>query len=151
MTMGPYGVHYERTQTWWGTIRCLAHLFGPLPIYAPAGYSRCGHSLFDTRGGSFCLCQPRLRALDGTQRMPFQTRIRIRRMRSGNPDREGFGPRWKDSFSRVASSTVYWVLPNTRAMTLRLLEKVESLIESGCGRAGLCTGQIARVDGLSGL
>ncbi len=45
MTMGPWGTHYERTQTWWDWTRSLARLSVTLPVPAPPRTVRGRHLL----------------------------------------------------------------------------------------------------------
>ena len=73
MTMGPYGVHWERTQTWWDMVAGVSHLPGPLPADAPARAARGRHSLSG----------PRRRAA----RLPA---ARSRPRRGNPPDRRGY-------------------------------------------------------------
>lgn len=129
MTMGPYGVHYERTQTWW-------ELSGAWHTYL----ARCQYMLrqgipvadilyLTPEEAPFAFAAPTT-ALDGTQRMPFKRGYGF----------DGCDPETLIEKASVRDGKIVFpggveysvlVLPNTRAMTLRLLEKVESLIESG--------------------
>ena len=42
MTMGPYGVHWERTQTWWDMVGRLSRIPGAVPVRAAAGIAGGG-------------------------------------------------------------------------------------------------------------
>ena len=50
-TMGPWGLHYERTQTWWEMSGAWHRISGPLPVHAAPGTVRCG-SLLSASGAS---------------------------------------------------------------------------------------------------
>ena len=57
MTMGPYGVHWERTQTWWDMVPAYHAYLARLPVHAEAGSAR-GRCLLPRRRG----CAPRFPA-----------------------------------------------------------------------------------------
>ena len=50
MSMGPWGLHYERTQTWWEQSEGLARISGPLPV-PPAARAFRGRRLLSGAGG----------------------------------------------------------------------------------------------------
>ena len=64
MSMGPWGLHYERTETWWEQSRGVARVSGPLPVPAPTGPIR-GRPLL-----------PRAGELPATLQVPGQIRLR---------------------------------------------------------------------------
>ena len=45
MSMGPWGLHYERTETWWEHSAAWHDVSGPLPVPPAAGAFRGGHLL----------------------------------------------------------------------------------------------------------
>ncbi|MGV3614776.1 MAG: glycosyl hydrolase [Fimbriimonas sp.] len=132
MTMGPYGVHWERTQTWWDMVpayhrylaRCQALLREGLPVadilyLAPEGAPNVFEApasatigeLPDRRGYNFDACAPetliaRARAKDGRIVFPDGMSYRV------------------------------LVLPRVETMTPRLLRKVVELAEAGATIVG---------------
>jgi len=127
MTMGIYGVHWDRTQTWWPMVgafhnylsRCQYMLRQGLPVAdilylaregAPNVFRAPGSAMIgelpDRRGYNFDACAPGVL-------------IREARVRDG-----------RITFSDGMSYAVL-VLPSVRSMTPRLLEKIESLIAEG--------------------
>ena len=86
MTMGPYGVHWERTQTWWDMVPAYHALSRPLSVPAEAGGAR-GRRLFPRRRGR----APRLPASGfGAPERPARSRRRgLRRLSAGDPARLG--------------------------------------------------------------
>ena len=97
MTMGPYGVHWERTQTWWEMVAAY-HLY----------LSRCQQLL---RRGLFVADILYLTPEGAPQRLPpaafgygrraaGPARLQLRRLRSGHPDRAGLGEGRPDRFAR---------------------------------------------------
>ena len=129
---GPYGVHWERTQTWWEMVpayhaylsRCQALLQNGLPVAdilfldnedapnvfrAPASATLPGQP--DKKGYSFDGCAP-------------QTLIKSASFKDGRivfPDGAGY---------RIL------VLPQKETMTPELLRKVQSLVEAGASVYG---------------
>ncbi|MBN1341400.1 MAG: prolyl oligopeptidase family serine peptidase [Phycisphaerae bacterium] len=118
MTMGPWGVHYERTQTWWELTpawhtylaRCqlmlrhglfVADLCYLQPEAAPQGFH--GH---DPKGYDFDNCSAEV----------VLTRMTVRDGRLVLPD---------------GMSYRLLVLPDTRTMTPALLRKIKTLVQAG--------------------
>jgi (4-O-methyl)-D-glucuronate---lignin esterase len=127
MTMGPYGVHWERTQTWWDMVpayhtylsRCQFMLRRGLPVAdvlylaaegapqvfrAPASATRGNPP--DKPGYNFDGCAPET----------FLARVSVEDGRLVLPD---------------GMSYLVLVLPERESMTLRLLRRVRELVESG--------------------
>jgi len=132
MTMGPYGVHWERTQTWWDMApayheylaRCQALLRQGLPVadilyLAPEGAphvflppkSATIGDLPDRRGHNFDGCAPDA----------LLTRASVKNGRITFPD---------------GMSYHVLVLPRTETMTPRLLRKVAALVRAGATVVG---------------
>ncbi|HWI58386.1 MAG TPA: glycosyl hydrolase, partial [Bacillota bacterium] len=127
MTMGPYGVHWERTQTWWDMVpafhtylaRCQQLLQRGLPVadilyLAPEGApfvfrapnSATEGALPDRRGYNFDACAPSV----------LRERGAVKRGRIVFPD---------------GMSYRLLVLPECEAMTPELLRKVKQLVQAG--------------------
>ncbi len=121
MTMGPYGLHYERTQTWWeqssawhryqsrcqyllqqgkpvGDILCMAPEGAPRTFVPPVEFYRAGYR---ADGCPAELILNEAAVVDG--RVTLRSGMSYRML----------------------------VLPETRAMSLPLLRKIRSLVEAG--------------------
>ncbi|MBI5708505.1 MAG: hypothetical protein HZC36_16090 [Armatimonadetes bacterium] len=132
MTFGPYGVHWDRTQTWWPMAsgyhtylaRCQAMLRRGLPVAdilyldaegapnvfrAPASATLPGHP--DRRGYSFDGCAPQA----------LIERASVKGGRLVFPD---------------GMSYRLLVLPRTNAMSPQLLRKIKALVEAGATVVG---------------
>ncbi|MGD0536618.1 MAG: glycosyl hydrolase [Verrucomicrobiota bacterium] len=132
MTMGPYGVHWERTQTWWDLVpayhaylaRCQFLLRQGLPVadvcylapegapqvFRPPASATRGHPP-DRRGYNF----------DGIAPETLFARMSVRNGMLGLPDGMSY---------RVL------VLPERDTMTPALLRKVKTLVEAGATVVG---------------
>jgi hypothetical protein len=119
MTMGPYGIHFERTQTWWDMVpaytqylaRCQALLQRGLPVadvcyLAPEGAPNTSPFGDVQPGYAFDICTPEA----------LLTRMSVRGGRFVLPD---------------GMSYALLVLPQTGTMTPQLLRKVKELVEAG--------------------
>lgn len=129
MSMGPWGLHYERTQTWWEQSRAwheylarcqyllqqglfvadlcfLAPENSPQRFYSPV---KSGH---DRPGYNFDACPPEV----------VLTRMKVEAGRLVLPD---------------GMSYRLLVLPQTRTMTPQLLRKVRDLVKSGANVLGM--------------
>jgi hypothetical protein len=127
MTMGPYGVYWDRTQTWWGLVgayhtylaRCQELLRQGLPVadilyLVPEGApqvfrppsSATEGDLPDRRGYSFDGCAPNA----------LLKRAKVKKGRIAFPDGMSY---------RVL------VLPRVETMTPRLLKKIAQLVDDG--------------------
>jgi hypothetical protein len=131
MTMGPYGVHWDRTQAWWA----LA------PAYH-AYLSRCQHLL---RQGA-CVADIAYLALEGA---PHVFRPPPSALQGDPPDRRGYNfaglaPEWlagatvKDGRVVLPSGASYrvLVLPASETMTPGLLKRVGELVNAGATVVG---------------
>lgn len=157
MTMGPYGVHWERTQTWWDMVpayhayvtRCQNLLRQGLPVadilylapegapnvFVPPADAKIGR-LPDRRGYNFDACAP------GT----LIERAQVEHGRIAFPDGMSY---------RVL------VLPRSETMTPALMRKVKSLVDEGATVIGglprrspslvgypACDGEVSRLAAL---
>ena len=150
MSMGPWGLHYERTQTWWEQSRAWHQYL-----------ARCQYLL---RQGLFvadiCYLQP-----EGSPR-----RFNPPMPREGNePDRPGYnfdGCTADVVFTRMSvgapgtpdrgrivlpdgMSYRLLVLPEAQTMTPKLLARIAELVEAGATVVGPSAGPLAEPDGLS--
>jgi hypothetical protein len=134
MSMGPWGLHYERTQTWWEDSKAWHQYL-----------ARCQHLL---RQGNFVADVLSLQSEEPMQR--FKT------MELTGYDYDGIGPQAflknvtvKGGILEVPSGMKYrlLVLPGDEAMTPRMLAKIKELVESGATVVGKPP---AKAPGLSG-
>jgi len=129
MTMGPYGVHWDRGQTWWPMV-------GAYHSYI----SRCSHMMQQGQAVSDILYL----TPEGAP-MVFTPPADALKENGAIPDKKGYGfdgcsPRMLMERADVvqgkivfpgASSYEIMVLPNFETMTPELLEKISSLVEKG--------------------
>jgi hypothetical protein len=132
MTMGPYGVHWDRTQTWWEMsgdfhrylARCqmmlrqgeaVADILYLTPEGAPHAFRPPASAVRglppDHRGYNFDACSPET----------LQARARVRRGKVAFPG---------------GTSYRLLVLPDVDTMTPALLRKVKALVEAGATAVG---------------
>jgi len=134
MTMGPYGVHWDRGQTWWPMVgayheyisRCshlmqqgqavsdilyLAPEGAPMIFYPPADALEKNGSIPDKKGYGFDGCSPRM----------LMERAEVKNGKIVFPG---------------GTSYEIMVLPDYKTMTPGLLEKIVSLVEEGAKITG---------------
>lgn len=128
ISMGPWGLHYERTQTWWEQsrtwheylARCqfllqqglfVADLCFLAPENSPQRFKSPIKSGYDRPGYNFDACPPEV----------LLTRMRVRNGRLVLPD--GMSYRWL-------------VLPQVETMTPALLRKIKELVAAGATVVG---------------
>ena len=136
MTMGPWGLHYERTQTWWEQSR-------PWHEYL----ARCQYLL---RQGLFvadiCYLQPE----GSPQGFSSHTtqRLRLRRLHARRSCSRGC--RCKDGRLVLPDGMSYrlLVLPQATTMTPALLRKIKELVEAGATVVGPRPREVAEPDRL---
>lgn len=129
MTMGPYGVHWDRGQTWW-----------PLAADYHQYIARCQHVLrqgkavaeilYLTPEGAPQVFQPPASALEGDPFLPDKKGYRF----------DGCSPRALIEKAEVRDNQIVFpegtsyqvlVLPQWETMTPELLQKIETLVENG--------------------
>lgn len=145
MTMGMYGMQYERTQTWWELsdswhdylARCQYMLRQGVPV---------ADILYLTPEGAPHAFTPPASALDGTPRMP---------------DRKGYNFDGCDPATLIGRASVsdgrivfpggmsygVLVLPNTQTMTPGLLDKIGELLRDGATVVGYAPLQSPGLEG----
>lgn len=128
MTMGPYGVHYERTQTWWGMIggwhdylaRCQAMLRRGQPV---------ADICYLAPEGAPMVWRPPASALRGQRPVPDRPGYNF----DGCAPETLQGATVKNGQVVLPGGASYrvLVLPGTGAMTPALLRKVRDLAKAG--------------------
>jgi hypothetical protein len=144
MTMGPYGVHWDRNQTWWPMVGTY-HQYVSRCSYLLQQGNTVADVLYLTPEGSPHVFRPPFSAIEGDAVIP---------------DRKGYnfdgcapGQLYKASvkngriiFPGGASYRIL-VLPNVKTMTPALLEKIIALVKAGAVVVG---GPPVKSPGLSG-
>ncbi|MFA6482349.1 MAG: glycosyl hydrolase, partial [Bacteroidales bacterium] len=124
MTMGPWGLHYERTQTWWEDSRAWHEYV-----------ARCQYML---RKGTF-----KADVLSLNSEEPLQ---RFRVLKLNGYDYDGISPQKflssvtvQDGMLVVPSGLRYrlLVLPENPEMSVTMLEKITALVEAGATVTGI--------------
>ncbi len=135
MTMGPYGVHWDRGQTWW-----------PMASSYHRYVSRCSYLLQQGRTvadvlylapeGAPHVFRPPVSALAENDTIPDRRGFNFGRVFAAHADREG---RWRDHRIVFPGGASYrlLVLPAVETMTPELLEKVGTLVRDGATVAGM--------------
>ncbi|HCC86012.1 MAG: Uncharacterized protein XD92_0393 [Proteiniphilum acetatigenes] len=135
MTMGPYGVHWDRGQTWWPMVEAY-HKY----------ISRCSHMMQQGQAVSDILYL----TPEGAP-MVFTPPVDAMEENGAIPDKKGYGfdgcsPKMlmeradvKDGKIVFPGGTSYeiMVLPNFKTMTPELLEKITLLVEKGAKIIGI--------------
>jgi hypothetical protein len=129
MTMGPYGVHWDRGQTWWPMVEAY-HQYISRSSYMMQQGQAVSDILYLTPEGAPMVFTPPADALEENGSIP---------------DKKGYGfdacspamllekadvRKGKIVFPGAASYEIM-VLPNCKTMTPALLEKITSLVEKG--------------------
>lgn len=132
MTMGPYGVHWERTQTWWDMVPAYHAYLSRCQVLLRRGLPVADVSFLVAEGA------------------PHVFRPPSSAVRGSPPDRLGYGfdgcaPEALLERASVEDGRLVFpdgmsyrvlVLPEARTMTPRLLRKVKALIEAGATVVG---------------
>ncbi|MCB0732534.1 MAG: glycosyl hydrolase, partial [Ignavibacteriae bacterium] len=129
MTMGPYGVHWDRGQTWWPMIEAY-HKYISRCSYIMQQGKAVADILYLTPEGAPMVFNPPSDALTENGNIPDQNGYRF----------DGCSPKMLIDKAKVengkiifpnASSYEIMVLPNYKTMTPQLLMKIIFLVESG--------------------
>jgi hypothetical protein len=134
MTMGPYGVHWDRDQTWWSMVSAYHQYI-----------SRCSHMMQQGQGVSDILYL----TPEGAP-MVFNPPADALFKNGAIPDKKGYGfdgcsPKMLLERADVENGRIVFpcatsyrimVLPNSKTMTPELLEKIASLVEKGATLIG---------------
>jgi len=134
MVMGPYGVHWDRGQTWWPMVADY-HRYIARCQYVLRQGRNIADILYLIPEGAPNVFQPPPSAFSGTSRLPDRrgynfdgcsalTLIRLAHVRDG-----------RIVFPSGASYQIL-VLPNSQTMTPELLKKLQSLVKAGAAIVG---------------
>lgn len=123
MTMGPWGLHYERTETWWGQSSAWHEYL-----------ARCQYML---RQGRF--------AADVLDLQPEEPMARFKSLALSGYDYDAYSPRLflenvsvRDGKLTLPHGMQYrlLLLPDVKSMTLPMLRKIKGLVEAGAAALG---------------
>lgn len=134
MTMGPYGVHWDRGQTWW-PMASGYHKYISRCQYLLSQGKPAADILYLTPEGAPQVFLPPASALEGTSEMPDKKGFSFDGCSPVQLINDASVKDGRIVFPGGASYQVM-VLPDVAAMTPELLAKIESLINSGATVAG---------------
>ncbi|MCK9640532.1 MAG: hypothetical protein M0R39_11550 [Prolixibacteraceae bacterium] len=134
MTMGPYGVHWDRNQTWWYMSKAYHTYIARCSYLLQQGKS-VADILYLTPEGAPHVFRPPLSALTGNDTLPDR--------RGYNFD--GCSPGMLKNASVKEHKIIFpdggsyrlLVLPQIEIMTPELLKKIESLVKAGANIVGI--------------
>jgi len=134
VTMGPYGVHWDRGQTWWPMVNEY-HRYISRCQYILSQGKPVSDILYLAAEGAPHVFLPPSSALDGSPVMPDKLGYSF----------DGCSPLFLIENASVKGGSIVFpgggsyrmlVLPDVRTMTPELLEKIKSLIEAGATVTG---------------
>jgi hypothetical protein len=129
MTMGPYGVHWDRGQTWWPMVSDY-HKYLSRCQYLLSQGSAVADILYLTPEGAPQVFLPPRSALDGTDVLPDKKGYSF----------DGCSPKYLIANASVVKSRISFpggssyrilVLPDIKTMTAELLSKIDILLRGG--------------------
>lgn len=129
MTMGPYGVHWDRGQTWWPMVDAY-HKYITRCQYLLSQGNPVAEILYLTPEGAPQVFLPPPSSVDGTPVMPDKKGYNF----------DGCSPDFLIKNAKIKNKQIIFpggasyrilVLPKVETMTPELLEKIESLVRDG--------------------
>lgn len=128
MTMGPYGTHYERTQTWWPMVGAWHEYLARCQVLLQRGRP-VADILYLAPEGAPLVWQPPPSALAGTEFLPERKGYNF----AGCAPEVLYGARVEAGRVVLASGAAFRVLalPEQGVMTPRLLNQVRALARAG--------------------
>ena len=134
MTMGPYGVHWDRGQTWWPLVSEYHKYLSRCQLMLMQGVS-AADILFLTPEGAPNVFVPPASALDGNDTIPDKKGYSFDACSPSYLIKNAFVVNGRVTFPSGASYTLL-VLPRLNTMTPELLEKINELLKTGAIVAG---------------
>ena len=134
MTMGPYGVHWDRGQTWWPMAEAY-HKYIARCQYVLSQGNTVADILYLTPEGAPQVFLPPASALEGTSVMPDKKEYSF----------DGCSPKQLMKYASVQDGRIVFpggasysimVLPLVKSMTPELVEKIGSLVNNGATIVG---------------
>jgi hypothetical protein len=135
MTMGPYGVHWDRNQTWW-LMSNAYHTYIARCSYLLQQGKSVADILYLTPEGAPHVFRPPLSALSGNDTLPDRREYNFDGCAPGMLLTKSFVRDHKVCFPDGGSYSLL-VLPLIETMTPELLNKIESLVLAGANVAGI--------------
>ena len=135
MTMGPYGVHWDRNQTWWPMSNTYHTYIARCSYLLQQGKS-VADILYLTPEGAPHVFRPPLSALTGNDTLPDRRGYNFDGCAPGLLLTKAFVRDHKVCFPDGGSYNLL-VLPLIETMTPELLNKIESLVLAGANVAGI--------------
>lgn len=129
MTMGPYGVHWDRSQTWWSMVRPYHEYIARCQFLLSRG-KPVADILYLTPEGAPQVFRPAGGATDGTEFLPDKRGYAF----------DGCSPTALIELARVEDGRIVFpggasyrllILPALETMTLELLARIEELVKEG--------------------
>jgi len=134
MTMGPYGVHWDRNQTWWPMAKAY-HTYIARCSYLLQQGKNVADILYLTPEGAPHVFRPPLSALAGNDTLPDRKGYNFDGCAPGMLARASV-KNHRITFPNGGSYRLL-VLPQIETMTPELLKKIESLVREGAMVAGI--------------
>ncbi|MBC7364929.1 MAG: hypothetical protein H5U07_10405, partial [Candidatus Aminicenantes bacterium] len=134
MTMGPYGVHWDRGQTWWSMVRPYHDYIARCQFMLSQGQP-VADILYLTPEGAPQVFRPPAGAMDGTEILPDKKEYAF----------DGCSPTALIKLAKAQSGRIVFpggasyrlmVLPALETMTPELLSKIEELVREGAQVVG---------------
>jgi alpha-L-rhamnosidase len=129
MTMGPYGVHWDRGQTWWPMVNDYHRYLQRCQFVLSQGRA-VSDFLFLTPEGAPNVFRPPVSALEGTDTLPDKKSYSF----------DGCSPAYFIKYANVQDSRIvfpggasyrFLILPDIQTMTPELLSKIDLLVKGG--------------------
>ena len=135
MTMGPYGVHWDRNQTWWNMSKAYHTYIARCSYMLQQGKS-VADILYLTPEGAPHVFRPPSSAMAGNDTLPDRRGYNFDGCSPGMLISKAIVRDHKICFPDGGSYNLL-VLPRIETMTPELLEKIESLVRSGASVSGI--------------
>ncbi len=135
MTMGPYGVHWDRNQTWWPMAKAY-HTYIARCSYVLQQGKHVADILYLTPEGAPHVFRPPLSAMTGNDTLPDRRGYNFDGCSPGMLISKATVKEHKICFPDGGSYQLL-VLPLIETMTPELLDKIESLVRAGANVTGI--------------
>lgn len=133
MTMGPYGVHWDRGQTWWSMVKGY-HTYLSRSQFMLMQGDLVADILFLTPEGAPCVFVPPASVLEGTDTLPDKRGYSFDACSPGYLIKYASAVNGKIVFPSGASYSLL-VIPSNKYMTPELLGKIDNLLRTGASVA----------------
>ncbi len=133
-TMGPYGVHWDRSQTWWPMVNGYHDYISHCQYLLQQG-KHVADILFLTAEGAPHIFKPPLSAMSGSDTIPDRKGFNF----DGVAPSQLYRAKVKNNMILFPSGASYriLILPSVETMTPGLLQKIKSLVRDGAHIIGV--------------